>query len=222
MIEFGLVTEGITDQIVIENILLGYFDNPDIIFDELQPLRDATDENRSTTYAGWTKVFEYCKSSKFREALPFKDYIIIQIDTDVAQDYGISRPETLTVEEVIEKVIDKFKGLIGEKFYEEYCKDKIIFAIAVYSIECWLLPLYESRANLKAETKNCLDRLNQKLKKGKFTIDPKNKNIKYYRDISKKYHKHRILMKHYKENPSLKIFIEEIEKRKIVIEIDEF
>jgi hypothetical protein len=45
MAKIGLITEGITDQIVIENILMGYFDsNEDYIeFMELQPLRDCMD-----------------------------------------------------------------------------------------------------------------------------------------------------------------------------------
>jgi len=49
MVTIGLITEGITDQIVIENILMGYFDQneDDIEFKELQPLRDNTDESQS-------------------------------------------------------------------------------------------------------------------------------------------------------------------------------
>ena len=35
MISFGLITEGLTDQIVIENILAGYFKNPDL---DIRPL----------------------------------------------------------------------------------------------------------------------------------------------------------------------------------------
>jgi hypothetical protein len=93
MAKIGLITEGITDQIVIENILMGYFDsNEDYIeFMELQPLRDETD-NKSG-YGGWGKVLEYCESSKFKGALQFHDYIIVQIDTDISDDYGISQLE---------------------------------------------------------------------------------------------------------------------------------
>jgi len=58
MVTFGLICEGITDQIVIENILVGFFNNPDIEVFALQPLRDATDENLATTHANWHKVFD--------------------------------------------------------------------------------------------------------------------------------------------------------------------
>ena len=42
---FGLIAEGPTDHVVLENILVGYFNDPDLTqsIRELQPLRDATD-----------------------------------------------------------------------------------------------------------------------------------------------------------------------------------
>ena len=46
MKKFGLVSEGITDQEVISNILYGFYNNPDIIINELQPLRDETDNKK--------------------------------------------------------------------------------------------------------------------------------------------------------------------------------
>ncbi|MCK5539270.1 MAG: hypothetical protein KAI79_20780 [Bacteroidales bacterium] len=120
MVTFGLITEGITDQIVIENILMGYFDSneDDIDFKELQPLKDATDE---CGYGGWSKVLEYCKSSKFKGTLRFNDYIIIQIDTDVSDAYGISHSQNakeLTPEQLTEKVVTK-------KYYHEIQRKRV-------------------------------------------------------------------------------------------------
>jgi len=90
----------------------------------------------------------------------------------------------------------------------------------VHSIECWLLPLYYTDKK-KSKVKSCLNTLNQALqKKEKFTIDAK--NPEYYEIVSEKYCKHKILMKCYKENPSLKIFIEKVEKRNIIIDEDDF
>jgi hypothetical protein len=165
---FGLITEGITDQFVIENILIGYFKGDDYIeFRELQPLRDETDENRAKNYGGWNKVIEYCGSSKFKEALLFNDYIIIQIDTDVSDKpvgYGIPHLENgkeLSSEDLVQKVVTKFIGLIGESVYKKN-EDKKIFAISVHSIECWLLPLYYMDKK-KYKVKGCLSTLNQAL-----------------------------------------------------------
>jgi len=219
MISFGLVTEGLTDQIVIENILAGYFDSSDLDIRQLQPERDKDNENKST-YGGWTLVFDYCKSRDFQEALQFIDYIIIQIDTDVSEDYNIPKQDEngeFTPQQLIEKVIEKFRGAIGDNFYSTY-QQKIIFAISVHSIECWLLPLYYTDQKKKSKFKNCLETLNLELpKKHKFTIDANAKNPEYYRIISEPYRKHKVLMKHYAENPSLKTFIEEIQSRDIKI-----
>jgi hypothetical protein len=218
MISFGLVTEGLTDQIVIENILAGYFNSPDLDIRQLQPERDKDNENKST-YGGWTLLFKYCQSSEFKQAFQSIDYIIIQIDTDVSEDYNIPKQDEngeFTPQQLIEKVIEKFRGAIGEDFYSKY-QQKIIFAISVHSIECWLLPLYYTD-NKKYKVKNCLDTLNREIqKKHNFTIDANAKNPEYYREISKQYRKPRVLMEHYAENPSLKFFIEQIQSRDIKI-----
>lgn len=223
MISFGLITEGLTDQIVIENILAGYFNSPDLDVQPLQPERDKDNQNKSQ-YGGWTLVFDYCKSKDFRESFQFIDYIIIQIDTDVSEDYHIAHQNEngeFTPQHLIAKVIEKFRGAIGEDFYSQN-QQKIVFAISVHSLECWLLPLYYTDKKKKAKSKNCLDTLNQALsKKHDFTIDAKNPD--YYREISKQYVKHTVLMKHYEDNPSLKTFIEEIQGRNIqIVEEDDW
>jgi hypothetical protein len=85
MVTFGLISEGITDQIVLENILGGFFNTADILVKALQPLRDKTDENRMQETGNWHKVLTYCQSEAFREALTTNGadyYIIIQLDTD--------------------------------------------------------------------------------------------------------------------------------------------
>jgi hypothetical protein len=222
MPNFGLITEGITDQIVIENILVGYFDNPDLVINPLQPLRDETDKSRMANYGGWTLVFEHCTSEKFKDAFAFNDYVIIQIDTDTCDEkgYGIDKNELGTgreflPNELIEEVRQKLKELIGIDFYDEYA-ERIIFAIAVHSTECWLLPLYYNDQN-KAKFKGCLETLNRKLSRQEgFTISAKDTD--YYEFVSRKYCKQKVLLKKYSDNPSLKIFIEEIENRKITFE----
>jgi len=110
MISFGLITEGLTDQVVIENILAGYFKNPDLDIRPLQPERDKKDENKFKGYGSWSQVFAYCRLKDFQEAFQFNDYIIIQIDTDVSEEHGYDIPQRdengeFTPKELIEKVI---------------------------------------------------------------------------------------------------------------------
>ena len=223
MITFGLICEGITDQIVIENILVGHFNNPDIEVNALQPLRDATDENLAITHANWHKVFEYCKSNRFKEAFQQEElYLIIQIDTDiffsenVSKEYQITTKDEngkdLPVEILANNVVEKFIYNIGETFYQEN-QERIIFAISIHSTECWLLPLYFTDKK-KAKTVNCLKTLNPALKKKHdFTIDKK--DPEYYRIISKPYQKHKKIKQLRSKNPSLELFIIEVEKRNI-------
>ncbi len=223
---FALVTEGLTDQIIIENILVGFFDDPDINVNPLQPLRDETDRHRALNPGNWHKVLEYCSSEEFRGAFQFNDYVVIQIDTDVAADYGVSdRDENgteISVEAVVERVKNALIARIGQDFYDSYTS-RILFAISVQSIECWLLPLYFSDKK-KSKTINCLGTLNQALKsKRSFTIDPSSKNPKHYESLSIEYAKHKRLMALYPSNPSLEMFVSALERTKtppVPIEIE--
>lgn len=116
---------------------------------------------------------------------------------------------SISVEDCVLQIQNMFIGLIGVDFYASY-SSKIIFAISVDSIECWLLPIYyQNQAKQASKTVNCLNALNQVLSKQEsYTIDKK--KPQYYRRATKPYLKHRDLMKLYPMNPSLKIFIASI------------
>jgi len=222
MSKFAIIAEGITDQIIIEDILAGYFNSDDLNVARVQPSQDETDRNKSSNYGGWSQVFEHCQPKRLARVFQLNQYIIIHIDTDVSdkhKKYGVPHQNEngeFSVEELIELVIAKFKTIIGEEFYNKY-HERIIFAIAVHSTECWLLPLYYTDKR-KSKIVNCLNTLNFEVsKKEGFGIDPNDKNPDYYREISCKYRKNKDSIKLCKNNPSFKIFIEEVEKRKIVL-----
>jgi hypothetical protein len=101
--------------------------------------------------------------------------------------------------------------LIERDFYENH-NQKIIFAISVDAIECWLLPIYYQNLPAKAsKTTGCLKALNTELSKEEgFTIHEK--TPRYYRIASKKYLKHKESKKLYALNPSLRIFVEDIQQ----------
>jgi hypothetical protein len=215
MPSFALITEGITDQIVIENILYGFVGDAEIDINPLQPLRDETDENRTASPGNWHKVLEYCSSDRFKDALQFNDFIVVQIDTDVCHDYQVSdRDEEgneLSVEDMTERIQLFLIQRIGAEFYAKY-RPRILFAIAVQSIECWLLPLAYTN-NKKGKITGCLETLNRALSKQKsFSIDPNNKRPEYYRIVSDPYSKHKKLMSLYESNPSLNTFIRSLEE----------
>lgn len=182
--KFGLITEGPTDQTVIKSLLVRFFADPAVKITTVQPNTDSTDS--ANHYGGWKLVLDYCKSPDMTTALEINDFVVIQIDTDVCEEYCVAKRENGT-DRSAEEIVERTKGIIveciGTDLYIQY-KHKIIFAISYEAIECWLLPLYFSDNN-KTKTFNCCEKLNQELTKKGFTIDCANKKPLYYNKICK-------------------------------------
>ncbi|MGK0290834.1 MAG: hypothetical protein ACI86H_002297, partial [bacterium] len=88
--KFALACEGITDQIALENILCGFFDD-EYLDDEityLQPPFDTTDAKQSG-YGGWELLLDYLKTTRFRDDVVNNEVIILQIDTDISQEKNL-------------------------------------------------------------------------------------------------------------------------------------
>jgi hypothetical protein len=200
----GAIVEGITDFPIINSILIGYFNDSKIDVNPISPINFRASSN-------YDKVFKSCKPEKLKRAFLANKYIIIHVDTDVSSSFGISHYEDeqlLSPQQLIDKVADKFKQQMGEEFYRQY-GHRIIFAIAVHSIECWLFPILASD-DKSAETENCCQTLEK-------TVPSFRKKYDYYQEITEKYRNHDDLLNLYPKNPSLKIFIEQLESRKIEI-----
>lgn len=145
MAVFGLACEGITDQIVIENVLCGFYDNPDLDqeIQRLQPPFDATTQQQLSGAGGWLKLCRYLRSKRFREDVLNSEYTVIQIDSDICEqlDIVINQPITDLITKIklyLSKQIDS-----QNNFYSQH-QEKIIFAISVHCTDCWLLPLFLS------------------------------------------------------------------------------
>ena len=52
--DFGIISEGPTDQLVLENILFGFFEDKNLPVTPLQP--------KPGESGNWDKVFKYCAS----------------------------------------------------------------------------------------------------------------------------------------------------------------
>jgi hypothetical protein len=218
---FGLITEGPSDQAVIENILIGFF-NLDISDDikPLQPNKDATDDS-STMHGGWSRVISYCMSDFFSDAFISLDYLVIQIDTDrcgelnyevnVFDEKGKKIDSILIVERVRDKFISNFRSSFGDEFYEKF-KERIIFAISVETIECWLLPIYYSDKR-KSDTINCSKKLFDKIRKDDIKLRSSSNVYNQYDELSKEYRKSKVYNINKKLNPSLEIFTTELESK---------
>lgn len=218
MATFALVSEGITDQLILQHIIYAVVEDDhdeEVHFSILQPLRDATDQSRQEpeSFGGWEKVLEYCtKTNELIEALSVNQYLVIQIDTDFCEhpNFGLSLHDNgreLTPLELALTTKNKLIELMTWEFYDAH-KDRIIFAITVHSSECWLLPFYGTTASARCKTKSCESTLNRDLTK---------QDIKYAKDgpcyekICKPLSKAKLLKRARKLNGNLDDFVESIE-----------
>ena len=212
MLRLGIIAEGNTDQQVLENILLGYFedreDEPVIRY--IQPMPDA--------FGGWHMVFEYFKQGTYKKDLSVNDYLVVQLDTDVSesQGYEVSKrggDRELSPEELVTRVIKRLKEHIEEGVLQEH-GHKFIFAISVDEIECWLLPLLHQDKKA-AKTTGCLNTANHALKlknERPLSNTKEEKNPRAYQELSRSYSKKKELLKRHHKNPSLKLFIESLDR----------
>ncbi len=207
MAKFALACEGVTDQIVIENILCGFYKDYDDLDEDIQPLQppfDATNKKQlEGEFGGWEMLLEYLSQKRFRDDVLNSEYIIIQIDTDISEhiNFGVHQ-KGLSTEALIEKVIERLIVQIDSKkeFYEKH-QEQIIFAISVHSLECWILPIYKSSKNEKVT--GCFETLQRESKKIKVA-----KNHKTYDKLSQDFLKNKKLMKLASQNSSFQIFID--------------
>jgi len=207
MAKFALACEGITDQVVIENILCGFYKDYDDLDEDIQPLQPPYDETtkkqKEGEFGGWEMLFEYLSEKRFRDDVLNSDYIIIQIDTDRSEhpNFNVSQND-LSPTELIEKVIERLIQQIDSKteFYESN-KNKIIYAISVHSLECWILPIYKKYKSEKIT--GCFDTLKRESKSIKVC---KEKEI--YNSLTKDFLKYKNLMKIASKNSSFQYFLD--------------
>ena len=223
--DFAIVAEGYTDQLVIKQILLGLFeqsdDEPFVNFE--QPLLDQTSRHRTPEPGGWDQVLKYLQQGKYRQALQLNRYLVIHIDTDVSEEYGVPKQrdgKELTPLDLEAATVDKLRSLIDESILREH-GDRLLFAIAVHSTECWLLPLLfdRSQPQKQAKTVGCLAALDDELRKSNrppiSLADGKNPDA--YRAIVRDFRKRKVIDEASRANPSLGAFIAEVARRSIQI-----
>lgn len=142
MTTIAIISEGITDQVFLEELIfkcINFRDEPEFVY--AQPMYDATHKH-TAPHGGWELVLEFCEK-RILEALGANDYAIIQIDTDCGDHPnfglelcpgGIDKDDETLVQEAVEII----KSKIGPQTIQHY-GDKIIFAICVHSLETWIL-----------------------------------------------------------------------------------
>lgn len=223
MITFGVIGEGVTDYWVVRHIIVGYF-GEDAFVTGIQPPVRASGAERlpgaERPPGGWDLVFKSIAQGDHIEALARNDYVVIQIDTDVCEQKGYDVPRRdggreLSVDELVTRVIEKLKGMMGGDSYSKHA-GRFIFAIAVDSVECWLLPLLYSDGRV-AKVTGCLAAANEALRRsdeaplsemGRRGVE---KDLQAYKRVSRPYTKRKRLLELRDANPSLGHFVRQLD-----------
>lgn len=200
--------EGLTDFIVIKNLLIGFFNDKNLPITRLLP--------KQTEPVGWGNLLNYLTTPEFRGGVDYSDYTIVQIDTDKCEDWKedikhIGDDDSL-LEEFIDKVIATLIKRIGSDFYLAN-KNKLFFAICIHDVECWLMPFNTSLPAHYSKIVGCQKAIDNVAKKNGFSIHQKNyEEGKFYETLSQDMKKNKILFQKYALNPSLKIFVDSLQK----------
>ncbi|MDD2815534.1 MAG: hypothetical protein PHP00_07315 [Thiotrichaceae bacterium] len=221
---FGLACEGITDQPVLENILCGYFENLELgeEITYLQPPCDETDQQSAIN--GWTILQKYLSSKRFRDDVLNTTFSIIQIDTDIAPEL-LRNNNNEKSEILVEKFRAKLVNVINQGetgFYEEQ-EHKIIFAISIHSLECWLYAYHNKEKLSNPKIVGChkaLSRLSKKfLKNMKLDYDKDGieKTVSNYKKLSHDFLTRKHVDVVIEKDPSFRIFAQSLEKIKPVV-----
>jgi hypothetical protein len=115
-------------------------------------------------------------------------YVIIQIDSDIAHDLGVLRPAGLSDADFVQLIVAKLCSYIAPDDLAAV-RSRLLFAIGLDEIECWLLPLVFDRSEKKFLEKQtgCLETLNHKLKTSKevpLSTQARGKDPKRYERVS--------------------------------------
>ena len=220
---FALITEGVSEYNIIKNIVAKYFKDQDPSFTPVQPkiISDKQENN-----GGWNEVLKYCERDELSDILTENDYLIIQIDTDLSQTapFNISHTKidaetgnnsNKTAEELHKDVQEKLLSLIKPEILNTK-GNRIIFAICIHTIECWLLPIYYTN-NHRSDVTTCIQTLNNQLRRENIKTLPitgKNspQSILVYQTILGSWKKKKNILDSAQYNHGFTSFIESLEK----------
>lgn len=200
----GIVCEGITDYHVLKNIIIGYKKDQSFPITKIRP--------EDSTPFGCNNLLHFISTDEFKKYLQNFNKIIIQIDSDSSESWGsnylvnINNQKSKAHQFIID-IINVLINQIGTDYYNQN-SSKIVFAICVHQIECWLLSYYGKTSSDKNKIVNCFNTLESISIKNGFSLSQKNYcDGKHYIKYSKAYNKYNNLVKASSNNASLDYFV---------------
>lgn len=202
MASIGLICEGVSEINVMTRIVSKYLGD-EVFVNPIEP--ETKMENGALVqngYGGWQQVLSHCNDETVERILEYNDYLVVQIDTDacIQAGYDVNPLDETGLQKTAEMLYGDVKARLLRKISEEVQErysGRIVFAICMNEIECWLLPLYYSDKN-RCKTNNCIYTLNQALgKKNIGGIPDKEKNSPNARNVYNK------ILKNFKNKKSI-------------------
>lgn len=212
--KFALITEGISEHRILKHLITKFFKDQEPLINQIQP---KLNQQKQDGTGGWREVLKYCERDEIRDILIENDYLVIQIDTDMSSisPYSIEHTKPngahKTQEELYEEVLQKLQSLIQQPIWKTY-HNRIFFAISIHILECWLLPMVNTKYE---QTNNCLPLLNQELRKKKQqTISAKNssQSIKAYDNVLRNANRRKEILAYAKYHYSFGRFVQDLER----------
>lgn len=218
---FALITEGITDQIMIEYILNGLIED-EVHINPIHPPRGASDDCKveKGKFSNWESVIQFLKSQEILTAIQNKnnDFIAIQIDTDMGEhkNFGLDlhneNRKYKPILTIVEECIGKLKSSLHPEFPPSEL-ERLLFAIPVLSTECWILSLHHFINNNKGyhhnndTITNCEDDLTQFLERQNSSFE---KKCEVFRVLCKDFRKRKNIEAVAQRTPCLQHFVNQV------------
>ena len=130
--KIGVVCEGISDYKIIRHIVERYLRYYDVYTIPLKP--KLTAQGKQEGFGTWQGVLNYIAGDDQLIVEAVKEgckYIIIQIDTDVCEEYGV-RKDLNDLGAFYSNVKDKLESTL----HQDVDRDIILYAISINEIEC--------------------------------------------------------------------------------------
>ncbi|MDQ7091887.1 MAG: AAA family ATPase [Methylococcales bacterium] len=176
---------------------------------------EANKLDKEFLFSGWRNLLIYLESDIFREDVENFEFMVIQVDTDVSNDgnehfnvpHYDSDNRALSTKTLINNVTEKLISTIDKNdtgFYPYY-SERIIFAVSVHSIECWLVAHYSEQV----ETQECFKVLGTIKLPKKIPVTKKHNGRNYHR-LSEPFLDRKNIDLVAKKNISFKAFIDKL------------
>ncbi len=215
-VKIGIVCEGISDYRVLKHITERYLRDEDVYTIPLKPKE--TKQGKQDGFGSWQGVLEYLHGNDNMLIEAEREgcrYVIVHIDTDVREQYGIR--EQFTDEASLHRDVME---MIKKQVHPDFDKSKLIFAIAIHETECWLISFLTNDRKLCAKTDSCVGAVNH-LIKGDGYIDKDNKNadgaIRVYEKILRNKKKSKDIKTASLHNYGFSHFIETLDRIKHIL-----